>query len=138
MLLETEPSTNPKGQPGNPGSALEDEVRLLHYSARSVAATVRAHKAGMLLLSDVWYPGWKARIDGQDTTLYRADYVLKAVYVAPGEHRVEFYFEPFTFRLGAAISLMTLTLCMTYGGVGWVLRKRTRSGVPLARPERVS
>ena len=60
---------------------------------------------------------------GGDTTLYGADYVLKAVFFPPGNPEVEFYYDPLSFRIGAAISLGTL-ICVTLIGFWLALRRR--------------
>jgi hypothetical protein len=81
-----------------------------------------------LVLGDVHYPGWRARLDGRPTDILRADYLLRAVAVPAGRHEVEFTYEPESFRVGAWAS-----------GVGWAalaaalavhafLRRRMRHG----------
>lgn len=69
--------------------------------------TVSASPA-LLLLADVWYPGWGASIDGQSAPLLRANYLLRGVRVPAGSHRVRFMFRPRPLALGAAISAGTL------------------------------
>ena len=63
---------------------------------------------GLLVLSDVDYPGWQARVDGQPVPTYRANYLLRAVPVEGGQHRVEVYYDPPLFKLGLAITVLTL------------------------------
>ena len=63
-----------------------------------------------LVTSDVYYPGWRATIDGQETKLYRADYALRGVVVPAGRHVVKFAYWPRRFYLGAAVSLLSLVL----------------------------
>ena len=60
---------------------------------------------GWLLLSDVWYPGWRAEIDGEPTDILRANYLFRAIALDAGEHEVVFEYDPLSFRLGMAISL---------------------------------
>ncbi len=59
---------------------------------------------GWLVISQARYPGWKARINGQEVPLLRANYAFNAVPVPPGESEIEFSYEPASFRLGLAIS----------------------------------
>ena len=58
------------------------------------------------MLADAAYPGWRAKVDDEEVTMYRADYALRAVSVPPGRHVVRFTYEPWTLRVGAAISLL--------------------------------
>ncbi|MEK7250679.1 MAG: YfhO family protein, partial [Bacteroidota bacterium] len=67
---------------------------------------------GLLVLSEMYYPGWKASVDGVETEIYRTDYNLRSVFVGAGEHKVEVKFEPATFRNGMWISIATLLVCI--------------------------
>jgi uncharacterized membrane protein YfhO len=60
------------------------------------------------VLTDSWYPGWIARVDGIETPIERADYIFRAVRLAPGEHRVEFEYRPASLQIGALISGVAL------------------------------
>jgi uncharacterized membrane protein YfhO len=60
------------------------------------------------VLSEVYYPAWKAYVDGQPAPVYLADHLLRSVPVPEGEHTVELRYESWTLRVGIAISLVTL------------------------------
>jgi Bacterial membrane protein YfhO len=70
----------------------------------------KSTRAGFLVTSDAYYPGWRASIDGRDVPLYRADYAIRGVMVPAGEHTVRFDYRPHSFYLGAGISLLSLLL----------------------------
>ena len=74
-------------------------------------------------MSDVFYPGWTATIDDQPTTLYPANFAFRAVLVPPGEHRVAFTFEPPTWRVGLAISALTVVGLIVFGVTAWRRRR---------------
>ncbi len=74
-----------------------------HMEVRTSSTT-----ASFLVTSDAYYPGWRARIDGRDAPLYRADYALRGVMLPPGEHTVSFDYDPPRFYLGAGISVLSL------------------------------
>ena len=83
-----------------------------------VSVTVQAPEGAWLLLSDTWYPGWEVMVDNTSTTLYRADYLFRAVWVPPGEHEVEFRYRSALFAIGGFLSLAAwLSLSI----VGWRL-----------------
>jgi hypothetical protein len=75
-----------------------------------------------LVLSDTWYPGWRATLDGQEVPILRANLLFRAVAVPPGEHVVEFRYEPLSFRLGAALS----TVSLVGGALLWLVVSRGR------------
>ena len=60
------------------------------------------------MLSDTYYPGWRASVDEKPCKIYRADYVLRAVYLEPGKHIVKFTYDPFSFKIGMIVTLGTI------------------------------
>ncbi len=74
----------------------------------------------LLVMSDVYYPGWIATIDDQPTPLYPANFAFRAVRVPAGVHRVMFQFEPITWQIGRLISLISAAALL----IGLVRRKR--------------
>jgi Bacterial membrane protein YfhO len=83
-----------------------------------VEISVQADGDGWLVLSDVWYPGWQASVDGVAAPVERADYLFQAISVPAGEHLVRFVYRPASFYLGAIISLMAGF------GLLWAFRRR--------------
>jgi uncharacterized membrane protein YfhO len=71
-----------------------------------VRVHARADDGGWLLLSDAWYPGWTATVDGVRVTVYRADGMFRAVWIPSGEHEVEFVYQPVSFALGFLLSAL--------------------------------
>jgi hypothetical protein len=65
---------------------------------------------GWLMISNTWYPGWKAFLDGVEIPIYRADFLFMAVEIPSGEHDLTLKYQPFSFYLGMEISLGTLFL----------------------------
>jgi uncharacterized membrane protein YfhO len=92
---------------------------IIRYEDEHV--TLRSHGSGMLVLSDTWYPGWHATVDGHDTKVERVDHMLRGVRVGPGTHTVEMTYRPLSFRIGWIVSLLT-ALVLTAA----VLRGRRR------------
>jgi uncharacterized membrane protein YfhO len=75
-----------------------------------------------LVLSDVWYPGWRAWLDGAPMPISRANYLYRAVFVSAGDHQVVFSYQPLSFWLGLAISLISCLLLARLGFRYWRLR----------------
>ena len=82
-------------------------VKLDLYKNQHVALTTELSCAGVLVLSDNWFPGWKATLDGRPVPILEADGALRAIPVPGGRHRVEMHYRPASIRWGGAISLVT-------------------------------
>jgi Bacterial membrane protein YfhO len=89
------------------------EARITVDEPERVEAEVRAREDAMLVVTDSFFPGWKASLDGQDTEVRRVDYLLRGVAVPAGSHHVELRYQPLTWRLGWITSaLAALALCV--------------------------
>jgi len=88
----------------------QGQATVTHYAADSVRIHTTASADAWLVLSDTYYPGWVARVDGQPATVLRGDVLFRVVAVPAGEHDVEFGFEPASVRLGLAISAVSVAL----------------------------
>ena len=77
------------------------------YEADRIRLKTATSASGLLMLSEVYYPAWKAYVDGERVPLYRADHLLRAIPVPAGEHTVELRYESWTLRLGTVLSILT-------------------------------
>ncbi len=73
---------------------------------------ITADNSGWLVLADTWYPGWQATVDGDQSPLYRADSIFRAVYVGAGSHQVEIKYRPSGFNFGGMFSILVLLLIL--------------------------
>jgi hypothetical protein len=69
-------------------------VRVTRYERNSVTVDVETDRAGVMVLHDIFYPGWEATVDGQPRPILRANLLFRGVEVGPGSHRVDFRFRP--------------------------------------------
>ena len=100
VLLEEEPGCRLEAPPrAEPFPAFE------LYEPSRVILKVEAASDALLVLSDLYYPGWRAEVDGRPAGILRANYLLRAVAVPAGRHTVTFVYEPASFRTGTAASL---------------------------------
>ena len=83
-------------------------ARVTAYAADKVQVHTSASRDAWLVLSDTYYPGWTATVDGQPTNVLRGDILFRVVPIPAGEHDVDFRFEPASVRLGLVISLVAL------------------------------
>jgi len=89
----------------------DSEVRITKYRDSRVELSASMDAAGLVLLTDTYYPGWNAYVDGEKTELYEADYLFRGVAVPEGEHQIELVYDPASFKLGAILGLSAL-VCM--------------------------
>jgi hypothetical protein len=104
-LLESTPAS---GFTGAPGAAAPAAVRFERDEPEHLVLDVDAPAAGFLVLSDQYFPGWKARIDGRDVPIHRANYAFRAVEVPGGQSQIEFRYAPMSVALGAAVSAVSV------------------------------
>lgn len=83
---------------------------ITSYESNEVVITGRAVSQGVLFLSDNFYPGWEAFVNGQKAEILRADYAFRAVAVPAGDFQVRFVYRPFSFRLGLAVTVISLLI----------------------------
>lgn len=77
------------------------------YAPERVVVDVELEQAGVLVLTDSDYPGWRAELDGEETPILRANGLYRAVAVPPGKHQVVFDYRPASLRWGVAGSLLS-------------------------------
>jgi hypothetical protein len=115
----------PQGRAADPAEV--GTTRLLSYGDERVAVRAEANRSSLLVLTDVHYPGWKATVDGRPVPIERVDYLLRGVPVPAGSHRVEFRYEPLSWRIGWILSSLGLLAVGAAALVGWRrLRPRER------------
>ncbi len=88
------------------------KVTFETYNNNDISLKVFTPKKGFLVLSEIYYPGWNAYIDGKQTQIYKANYCLRTVVVDSGEHNIVFRFEPESFYSGLNISIGTIVFCV--------------------------
>lgn len=83
---------------------------ITHYDSQRVTVSATLDKPGLLVLNDTDYPGWKAYVDGRMKNIISTNYLFRGVLLPPGSHRVDFKYEPNSFRIGLLLSCFSL-LC---------------------------
>jgi Bacterial membrane protein YfhO len=88
--------------------AAQDSVSVAKYAAERVALEATMSCDGMVVLSDTYYPGWDAKVDGKPAQVYEVDLALRGVIVPAGTHRISFVYRPRSFMLGIALTFAGL------------------------------
>ncbi|WP_167604645.1 YfhO family protein [Maribellus sediminis] len=76
------------------GNSINGSITLDDYSPDRMSYTSSSDKNGLAVFSEVYYPDWKAYIDGKEAEIYRVNYVLRGIEIPRGDHKVEFVFHP--------------------------------------------
>ncbi|GAB4545702.1 MAG: hypothetical protein Kow0063_39830 [Anaerolineae bacterium] len=116
-----------------PGLALSgaqgnSTARVTAFAPHRVTVEVDAAAPGLLVLSEIYYPGWRASLDGQPVRLIRSDAVLRGIPVPQGRHIVQVWYTPLSARLGLVISGLALVVIIGFEGWYIVRNRRSRGG----------
>ena len=87
-------------------------VRLTSYEPNRLIYKTSSPKDGVVVFSEIYYPGWQATIDGQPVDIARADYILRAMNVPGGEHTIEMWFDPQSIHVTESITYAALALLL--------------------------
>jgi uncharacterized membrane protein YfhO len=90
----------------SPAGATES-VEVVHYEADEIRLQAELAAPGIVVVSETYAPGWKAYVDGEETTLYLADGVIRGVAAPEGSHEIVLRYEPLSLRLGFGLSIAT-------------------------------
>jgi len=119
VLLET-----PAPLPADPSHWPSSAEPALQYHPSGVTIDVTLAEPGYLCLSQTFYPGWQAWVDGDPADLVRGNYLFQAIPLAAGPHCVELLYRPVSFLAGAVISLAAWAACAVVAVLGWRRRQR--------------
>lgn len=108
VVLEEAPALQPVAL-----DSVRQETHIVKYSPNEIRLTCEVQQPSVLVLTDNYYPSWKAYVDGRPTKVLRADYTFRAISMPAGRHEVIFRFESKQFRLGLLISLLALLTLAT-------------------------
>ncbi|MEW6608479.1 MAG: YfhO family protein [bacterium] len=98
--------------------------KIIDYQPNKVIIKVSSPCDCFLFISETYYPGWKAFINGQATKIYRANYIFKAVFVPEGTHEVRFVYFPLNFKIGLGITLVSILLLVVYAVTSFQFHQR--------------
>ncbi|MFO0944999.1 MAG: hypothetical protein U1D30_03495 [Planctomycetota bacterium] len=82
------------------GQPVRGQVTIAEELPNRVVLKANMQTAGLVVLADLWFPGWRARIDGKEIPVLRANHALRGIPVPAGESVIEVFYEPDSFWLG--------------------------------------
>ncbi len=106
VITGREQDVTTAGSAGNSGDGKLVPAEIVAYGAERVQVRAVAPRDGWLILSDLFYPGWRATCDGQPVEIVPGNYLFRAVKIKAGTHTVDYNYQPASFRTGWILSLM--------------------------------
>lgn len=113
---EEEPGLITRGRPGG-----EERAIIRRYEPERVEIEASLETPGWLVLTDTYYPGWQATVDGSPAEIQPVDMMFRGVALPAGTHTVLFEFRPRSVRLGGWLSGLSLAAVVI--GLGWAVRR---------------
>jgi hypothetical protein len=119
VVLEKDPKIASASSTGKGTAAIKQ------YSENEILIDTQTNTSGILVLSDNYYPGWHAYVDGKITEILRANYSFRAVVIPTGTHKVRFAYEPDSVKIGILVSSISLLLLIGVSGILLLPKKKT-------------
>jgi uncharacterized membrane protein YfhO len=91
---------------------LPEYAHVLKRTNDSVTVSAQSPKQGYLILTDTYYPGWKAYLDGREMIVQPANHAFRSVFFFPGKHTIVFKYEPQSFATGLQLMQVGVLLCL--------------------------
>lgn len=102
-------------------------IKLTAYEANNLQYEVSSKTGGLIVFSEIYYPGWTATVDGQEVAVGRVNYVLRAINVKPGHHKVVLDFHPKSIQTTETIAYTAfaiMVLLIVFAIVVFVRKRR--------------
>jgi len=112
LSLYRTPAARPRAWVEHDGQPGDEPVSVLRPDSDSVVLRATLHARGVVVLTDVIYPGWEASMDGRPAPIQPAYDALRGVDVAAGTHTIEMHHRPASVRIGGAITVAGLLTCL--------------------------
>jgi len=126
--MEDSPAVGQSLGPSSAARSAESSAGILSYGPDEIVAAVYAPTAGYLFFSEIYYPGWKAYVDGRLAPLLRGNYISRVIGVPQGHHTVKLAFDPLTIKWGLGITSLTLLLIVTLSAFHFIVPTLWRCG----------
>lgn len=87
-------------------------IKVLAYHHDNILIQTNTDNPCFLVISEIYYPGWKAELDGKPVDIFCGNYIFRSIFLPKGIHEVRFYFDPVSLKLGAIWSILTLIVSL--------------------------
>lgn len=96
------------------------------YQSERIEVTTQAPQNALLVLGEKYFRGWKATVDGKCAEIIPVDHILRGVYLPPGDHKVEFVFDPLPYKVGKWLTFTSFAFFAAMLGREWWSRKKVK------------
>jgi len=110
------------------------EVIVKDHGEGDIGIIITIPDSGFIFVNDIFVPGWRAKVDGEDAKLYRADYLFMAIPVEAGKHVIELVYQPAGYRAGKWITLLSMVV-FSFGLAFDFVHRRARTMAPWEKIE---
>jgi hypothetical protein len=127
-FVETDQPERLAGYISRTAVAPTESVTITRYEPQRVELAATLDRPGLVILADVYYPGWKLTIDGEPASIYRTNRMMRGAAVKAGRHTLVYTYEPASFRVGAILSLTGLLAMALL--IPWARAVRSQQDLP--------
>ena len=99
-------------------------VKVERYEGEHIALNVSTPSNVLLVMGEKYYRSWKATDNGKKAEIYPVNHVLRGVYLPPGDHRVEFIFDPWSFKVGKILTFASFSIFLVT--LAWEWRRKLK------------
>jgi hypothetical protein len=118
----------PAAKAGTGTNANAGTVEFVSYAPKNVILRAKAQSPAVLLLNDKHDPNWKVVVDGKPSPLLRCNYIMRGAFLEPGEHTVEFHYQPPVKALYVSLSAIAAGLILAAVAIVGSSRKPAAEG----------
>jgi hypothetical protein len=126
--VETERPQSLAGYVSRTAVSPTESVAITRYEPQRVELAATLERPGLVVLADVYYPGWKLTIDGTPAPIYRTNRMMRGAAVTAGRHTLVYAYDPASFRIGGMLSIAGLLVVAALFPWAWPPRKEKPHG----------
>jgi uncharacterized membrane protein YfhO len=115
----------PSGSPAARDPGFRGEVAITHLGTDRMALDVDLSAPGYVVIVDAFDPGWRARVDGREAEVLRANVAFRAVAVGAGRHSIELRYRPRALMIGLAVTALSVLALAAAGAAHFARRAET-------------
>ena len=103
------------------------QIELLKNKPHEKIYSIESNKPGFVVFSEMFYPGWKAKINNKEVNVYKVNFILRGIFVQKGNNKIKFYFEPSSIKYGSLfqiVSIIVFVVLIFYSSNKIILSKK--------------